>query len=226
MRYLPINLDVRGLACLVVGGGEVGRRKVEGLLECGAKVRLVSRGLTPDLQRLVESRAVEHLGPEYMTGHLEGVALVFAATNETELNARISREAEERGVWANVADVPGLCRFIVPASVKRGDLTISISTGGRSPALAGHIRTRLEQWFGPEYARFLDLMGLVRPRVLAEGRPHEENREIFRRLVESDLLDSLAQGDLDQAQRRLQEVLGPEYTLSSLEYDPEKEARA
>lgn len=223
MKYLPINLDVRDRPCLVVGGGEVGERKVRGLLECQARVRLVSRELTPGLKALVEAGRVELLGPEYTRAHLEGVGLVFAATNEAEVNARVSREARERGLEVNVADQPQLCTFILPASLRRGDLTLSVCTGGQSPALAASLRRRLEQSFGPEYALFVELLGLIRTRVLAEGRPPAENHELFRRLVDSDLLETLARDDLAAAESRLQDILGPEYTFARLGFRPPQE---
>jgi len=220
MKYLPINLAIEGRPVLVVGGGEVGERKVKALLECGARVRLVSRELTPDLADLVAAEAVEHLGGRYRTEHLSGVDLVFAATDELELNARLSREARARGLWINVADQPELCRFIVPAYFRRGDLTIAVSTSGRSPAAAARIKSRLEQEFGPAYGRFLDLMGLIRARVLSEGRGSQENREIFRRLADSNLLTALAQEDRTGVEGILSEILGPDYTLSSLGFNP------
>jgi len=220
MKYLPVNLAIEGRPVLVVGGGEVGERKVRALLECGAKVRLVSRELTPGLAELAAAEAIEHLGGQYRTEHLAGVDLVFAATDEPGLNARISREAQENGLWINAADQPELCRFIVPAYFRRGDLTIAVSTGGRSPAAAAMIKSRLEDEFGPEYGRFLDLMGLIRTRVLAEGRGFQENRDIFRRLVDSDLLTALAQNDPSGVEEILLEILGPGYTLKSLGFSP------
>lgn len=225
MSYLPINLDVRGRPCLVVGGGEVGERKVRSLLDCGAEVCLVSRELTQGLENLAESGAIRHVDREYRTEYLNGVALVFAATNDTELNGRVSREAQARGIWINVADQPEFCTFIVPASVRRGDLTITVSTGGRSPALAARIRASLEEEFGPAYGQFVRLMGLIRARVLANGRPAGENREYFRRLVDSDLLERLAGNDRAGVDRRLKEILGPAFSLAALGFDaPEEEA--
>ncbi|MBU2552134.1 MAG: bifunctional precorrin-2 dehydrogenase/sirohydrochlorin ferrochelatase [Proteobacteria bacterium] len=219
MGYLPVNIAVGGRPCLVVGGGSVGERKVMGLLEYEARVRLVSRDLTPTLVSLTEQGAVQYLGPEYKPEYLDGAALVFAATNDTELNTRVSREAAGRGIPVNVADVPELCTFYLPAWIKRGHLTVSVSTSGRSPALAAHLRSRLEDEFGPEYGRFLELMGRIRPRVLAEGRDHRHNRDLFRRLVESDILDNLARNEPVRVEARLVEMLGPGYTLASLGFE-------
>lgn len=216
LSYLPVNMDVRNRKCLVVGGGAVGERKVCGLLECGARVFLVSRTRTAGLRRLSDEGLIDYLGPEFEPDHLEGVRLVFAATNDRELNTRVYREAERRGIWVNVADQPDLCSFIVPASVRRGDLAISISTGGRSPAMAAHIRAGLERQFGPEYGRFLDLMGRIRARVLAEGGASDDNKKVFQRLVESDLLAALNEGCPERINGILTGILGPSYTLESL----------
>ena len=224
MRYWPVNLDLEGRTCLVVGGGEVGERKVRALLESGARVRLVSRELTSGLSDLARSGQVDHVGAEYRIEHLSGVVLVFAATSDADLNTRLSQEARTRGLWVNVVDQPELCTFIVPASVSRGDLTISVSTGGRSPALAKRVRARLEEEFGPEYAVFLQLMGLVRTRILAAGRPASENRVLFRRLVDSPLLDRLAAADWEGAEKILTQTLGEDFAFNYLGFDIDGEA--
>ena len=224
MSYLPINVDVRGRPCLVVGGGEVGRRKVEGLLARGARVLLVSRELTAELQTLADRGRLEYLGPDYDPRRLDGAVLVYAATDDRDLNERVSRDAQSRGLWVNVADRPDLCTFIVPSSITRGDLTVSVSTNGRSPALAAHIRSRLENMFGPEYGVFLTVMGRVRERVLASSEDSRKNRKIFTALVASPLLDLLARGDRQGANRILEKHLGPGCTLEDLGVDPDQGA--
>lgn len=223
MPYFPVNLNVKDQPCLVVGGGEVGQRKVLTLLECGARVLLVGRKLTPALSDLVESGRVEFLGREYKPEFMEGVFLVMAATSDVKLNGAISAEARQRGILINVADAPDLCSFIVPATVNRGDLIIAVSTGGRSPALAAGIRSRLEKEFGPEYALFLKLMGLVRTRVQSKGLGPEANKKVFTRLIDSDILSMLAQGDFSSAEKNLLEILGTDYTFVNLGFEPEPE---
>ena len=225
-KYWPAHLDLSGRTCLVVGGGAVGERKVLGLLEAGASVNLVSREMTARLDELAAEGRVILLGPDYRPEHMEGAVLVFAATSDPELNSRVGRDALERGAWVNVADQPDLCTFIVPATVRRGDLAISVSTGGASPALAARIRARLEDQFGPEYETFLDLMALVRAGVLAQGQPSDRNRELFRQLVDSDVLENLALGDPGRAEETLVKLLGPDFTFSALgfTYSPEADS--
>ncbi len=217
MRYWPINVDILDRPCLVVGGGEVGQRKARSLVRSGAAVRLVGLELTPLLREWADDGSISFLGRTYKTEYLDDAALVIAATDDAELNLRISRECRERGIWVNVVDRPELCSFIVPATVNRGDLTISVSTSGRSPALAARVRARLEDEFGPEYDRFLILMGLIRERVLAQGRSANENRKLFRQLVDSDLLESLARHDTSQVEHRLIDILGPNFSLDNMD---------
>jgi len=225
LRYLPINLNVQDQLCLVVGGGEVGQRKVQNLLQCGARVRLVSREMTRTLRDLVETGQVEHLGHEYRREHLKGIALAFICTDDPDVNTRASLDAREQGIWVNVADTPALCNFILPATVSRGDLTISVSTSGSSPALAARIRGRLEREYGPEYGRFLELMQRIRARIKAEGRPTEENRKIFFSLLDSDLLKAITRNDPAGIEKILSTILGPGYTLSSLGFKAEEEEK-
>ena len=212
MGYLSINVELSGRTCLVVGGGSVGERKVIKLIGCGATVRIVSRELSPALAAMVDRDEIEYAGREYQARFMDGAALVFVATNDSGLNEQVSRDARERGLWVNVADRPGFCSFILPATLARGDLAISVSTGGKSPALAARIRRELEDRFGDEYAIFLTWMGRIREKVLQSGRSNEENRRIFKRLVESDLIEVVASGDTERLERRLLEILGPDYS--------------
>lgn len=221
MSYLPINIEIQGRNCLVVGGGEVGVRKVDVLLKYGASVKVVSRDLDSALEKLVDDGRVEYLGEEFSDEHLEGVALVFAATDDAFLNKKVSLGASDRNIPVNVADQPELCSFIVPASIRRGDLTISISTNGRSPALSAAIRAELEKEFGPEYGEFLRLMGIVREKKLSEGRPSSENRKIFRQLVSSNILELLAELKFKEANGKITELLGESYSFESLGFKPD-----
>jgi precorrin-2 dehydrogenase/sirohydrochlorin ferrochelatase len=121
----------------------------------------------------------------------------------------VSAAAQARGIWVNIADAPEFCTFIVPAQVRRGDLTVTVSTGGASPALARKLRRELEEYFGPEYAPYLALLKEVRDRVLAARRGHPHNAALFHRLVDSPLREALARGDRREVLRWLQEILGP-----------------
>jgi precorrin-2 dehydrogenase/sirohydrochlorin ferrochelatase len=219
LRYYPINLDIKDKQCLVIGGGKVAERKVETLLSCGARVRVVSPELTLHLQGLAGEKKITHAARGYQSGDLNGVFLVVACTDDPDVNIAVSSEAQRKNILCNIVDKPDLCNFIVPSMVIRGDLLITISTAGRSPALAKKLRQELEDAYGREYADFLRIMGAVRPRVLAMGRPQSENEAIFNRLVYSRLLDWIRAGDRARIDRFLQEVLGPEFGLSNLEIE-------
>jgi precorrin-2 dehydrogenase/sirohydrochlorin ferrochelatase len=208
MKTYPIFAIIEDKPCLVVGGGAVGERKVQDLLEAGARVTVLSPKLTPALAELAAADRISWRREEFTPEHLTGMALVMAATDDRRLNARVSAAAQERGLWVNVADDPELCTFIVPAQVRRGDLSLAISTGGASPALARKLRQELQQQFGPEYRPYLALLKGLRARLLSERRNHPENAALFHRLVASPLREAVAQGDRTRVVALLQELLG------------------
>jgi precorrin-2 dehydrogenase/sirohydrochlorin ferrochelatase len=208
MKTYPIFALIEDRPCLVVGGGTVGERKVMDLRQAGAIVTVLSYELTPALQELAAAGQISYLNEDFTPAHLAGMILVMAATDDRDVNARVSAAARERGILVNVADDPEFCTFIVPAQVKRGDLTVAISTGGASPALARKLRQQLQQQFGPEYKPYLALLKGVRNRLLSERRAHPDNAALFHRLVDSPLLEAVAVGDRARVVTVLQEVLG------------------
>lgn len=203
----PIEVKLEGRKCLVVGGGSVAERKVRSLLECGAAVLVVSPALTPGLRELAGRREVRHLQREYAPIDLTGAFLVIAATSDPGTNRRVAEDCHERGVLVNVVDDPEYCSFYVPAVVRRGDLCISVSTSGKSPLLARRLREELEDRYGPEYARLLEIMGEVRQRVLAEVPEEQARRAIFERLVKSNLLELIRQGKDQSIKERVAECI-------------------
>lgn len=208
MKTYPIFAIIEDKPCLVVGGGAVGERKVQDLREAGARVTVLSHGLTPALKELAEAGQIRYLNEDFTPNHLQGMVLVMAATDDRQVNARVSAAAQEKGIWVNVADDPEFCTFIVPAQVKRGDLTLAISTGGASPALARKLRQELQQQFGPEYRPYLALLKGLRARLLSERRGRPENAALFHRLVASPLREAVAQGDRARVVALLREILG------------------
>jgi precorrin-2 dehydrogenase/sirohydrochlorin ferrochelatase len=218
-RYYPVNLDIRGRRCLVVGGGGVGTRKVAGLRQCGATVTVVSPVLSERLQGLVQEGAVEWRERVYRSGDLEGMFLVIGATDDPELNRRIHADATARNMLCNIADRPEVCNFILPAVVRRGDLILAVSTSGRSPAFAKRLRKDLESRFGPEYALFLDLMGAIREKLLKEAHAPEAHKPLFEALIERDLLGMIRSSDFPAIDRAMAEVLGPGFRYGELTAD-------
>jgi precorrin-2 dehydrogenase / sirohydrochlorin ferrochelatase len=208
MKTYPVFAVIEKKPCLVVGGGAVGERKVQDLLAAGAKVTVVSRAVTPALAELASRGKIVYLAEDFDDTQVEGMALVMAATDDPAVNAQVSAAAQVRSIWVNVADDPEHCSFIVPAQVKRGDLTLAISTGGASPALARQVREELQEHFGPEYGPYLDLLRMVRTRLLTERRAHPDNAGLFHRLVRSPLKDAVAIGDRARVLKVLHEVMG------------------
>ena len=216
MRYYPIYLDVKDRKCLVVGGGAVGTRKVETLLECGAKVTVVSIDASEKLKKLSNSGLIRLKERAFQTDDLESVFLVVVATDDEDLNIKVHTAAERRRVLCNIADRPEACNFILPSIVSRGDLTIAISTSGKSPAFAKKLRKQLEAQFGDEYAEFLKLMGAIRKKLLSKDHEPEAHKHLFERLIEADLVQMLKNADTDAINTLLLEVLGDGYDFETL----------
>ncbi|MFO7839406.1 MAG: bifunctional precorrin-2 dehydrogenase/sirohydrochlorin ferrochelatase [Desulfosalsimonadaceae bacterium] len=216
MKYYPVNLNIRGRKCLVVGGGGVASRKAYSLLECGARVTLVSPELNRNLEDLPEHHDVTLLKRPYQSGDLEGHFLVIGATNDMDLNRRISADAESCGMLCNIADVPDACNFILPSVVRQGNLVLAISTSGKSPAFAKHLRKSLQDAYGPEYDRFLRLMGGIRKRLLEEKHAPEAHKPLFEQLIESDLLQLIRNKDTEAINRLLAAILGERFDYDSL----------
>ena len=215
LHYYPVCLDLRSRPCLVVGGGGVGTRKVMGLLAGGAKVTVVSPELSPELQALAPER-IFWRRKEYHSRDLEGMFLVFGATNDEEINRRIHNDAMDENILCNISDRPEICNFILPSVVRRGDLILAVSTSGKSPAFAKKLRIDFEQQFGEEYATFLQLMGAIRGRLLGTRHEPEVHKHLFEELIEKGLLEFLKRGDNTGADELLRRILGPGFQLESL----------
>ena len=201
MQY-PVNLVLDGRRCLVVGGGRVALRKVEGLLACGGRVTVVAPRIDAELRSLAEVRFEER---PWRPDDLAGMWLVIAATDDPAVNRAVYDAGQRAGVWVNGADDPANCSFTLPSVVRRGDLQVTVSTGGRSPALATWLRRRLEGEIGPEYAVLLDLLATERDGLKAAGISTEGLD--WRSALDSDMLDLIRTGDLAHARERLQTCL-------------------
>ncbi len=220
MRYYPVYLNLDGRLCVVVGGGPVAEGKVADLLEAGARVTVVSPVLTPRLAELTASGRIEHRARPYRRGDLAGALVAIGGTDDRSVNREIWEEARDAGVLLNLVDDPPRCGFIAPAVVRRGDLAIAVSTGGKAPTLAVRLRERIEELVGEEHARFLELAGDLRA-PLARAHPcFEERRERWYRLVDSDILQLLRRGEEEPARSRMREILGVAPAGEDQEADP------
>jgi precorrin-2 dehydrogenase/sirohydrochlorin ferrochelatase len=204
----PITLvDLASLPCVVIGGGEVAARKVAALCQAGARPIVISPVICASLRRQVESGEIDTIERAYCHGDLAGVRLVIAATDDPQTNEAVWREAQAVGCLVNVVDDPARCNFYVPATVCRGALTLSISTGGNSPLLARRIRQALEAQFDPAYGDYLDLLGRLRPVVQDQIADPARRKQLWATLLDSDILDLLRAGDAGAAWQRAEEIV-------------------
>jgi len=167
--YYPISFNLQGKRCVVIGGGKVALRKIKILLECGAKVTVISPKPHPEISKLSEERAIQLMERDYKARDLKDAVIAIACTDVKKVNRKAADEAKKARVLVNVADDPERSNFIIPSFFRRGNLTIAVSTAGVSPALARKIRTRLEKSLGVEYASLLSLIGEVRSAINRKG---------------------------------------------------------
>ncbi|MBA2496529.1 MAG: bifunctional precorrin-2 dehydrogenase/sirohydrochlorin ferrochelatase [Acidimicrobiia bacterium] len=201
----PVNLRLAGKAVLVVGAGAVAAGKVRGLLDARASVTVVSIDVVDEVVALAESGAVTLERRPYAAGEAAAYRLVVAATSDTAVNQAVHDDAEAAGVWVNAADDPARCEFTMPARVRRGDLLLTISTGGRSPALASWLRAQLTEQVGPEYEALLDLLAEERERLRTAGVGTESLS--WQSAFASGILDLVRSGRLDDARELLRACL-------------------
>ena len=204
--YPIVLTQLAGLRCVVVGGGEVAVRKVRALLDSGALVTVISPVLHPELAELLAAGQIEHLVRRYEVGDLAGAFLVIAATDRREVNAAVAEEAQQRGMLHNIADDPGASNFHTLGGVQRGDVLLTVSTGGDSPALAAFIRRKLQALFGPEYALVAERLGRLRREFGATLAPSTRTR-LWRTLVSDELIERARTGDAAALDRYIDQVV-------------------
>src|SRR6476469_9836891 len=203
-------LKLKARRCLVVGGGEVGLEKVEGLLACDGDVVLVAPGIEPALEALASEGSIEWVQRGYRPEDLEGTFMVIAATNDSEVNIGVYHDAERRAMLVNIVDVPPLCNFILPAIVRMGPLAVAISTAGASPALAKRMQREVAELFGEEYATLAIMLNDARGWAKGTLPTYQDRKAFFEEVVNGDpdpitLLragDSAAVRDLISAAQR------------------------
>ena len=199
-KYYPILLNIQDKKCLVVGGGNVAWRKVCSLKDAGARVTVVSPEFCPEMEK---ETGIERIQQKYEEGFLNGVLVVIASTDDEEVNKKVYYDAVKMGILVNVVDRPEFCSFIVPATISRGDLSISISTGGASPALARNIRENLEKQFGDEYGEFAKLLSETRRKILSEISNESIRRDILQCIAGLDMLEIVKQKGIAEARKKI-----------------------
>lgn len=196
---VPLFVDLTGQRCLVVGGGNVARRKVKSLLEGGARVVIVSPVVSAELRGLAERGEVQWLERGFVPADLDGMRLVFAATDRREVNRLVGEAAAERGIFCNLADRPEDSTFQSPAVLRRNDLTIAVSTGGRSPTLARDFRDLLDRLVPTGAGAGLDHLLQLRSHLQSRVESPRARREIWRQAVDRGLIGLVERGEVDAA---------------------------
>lgn len=212
-RGYPVVLRLAGRLCVVVGGGEVARRKVEGLIVAGARIRIVAPQLHPSL---AEHAEIEILRRPFMPEDLDGALLAVAATDDPQLNAGVANLARQRGCLVNIADDPEGSDFHLPAVLRRGRLTVAVSSSAASPAFAAQFRDHLAATIGPEWQIFAALAAALRQKRLTGGESSAYNRAVISDLMAADLPRLLVSEDEAAINRLLSRVTGVGITLADL----------
>lgn len=206
MSYFPIYLDMARRRCLVIGGGAVAERKIANLLEAGAEVTVLSPNVTENIARWSKQNLLQLQARRYRDGDLAGFELAFVATDDAAVNDTVFQEGRNGGVWVNAADDPAHCDFILPSVLRRGDLTVAVSSGGNSPALARTVREELELHFTQEYEALAQLASEARRELQRRGMT--VSFETWRRALSGDVRQLLMRGELARARSLLLRELG------------------
>lgn len=210
--YYPVYIQLENQPCMVIGGGKIAEGKVEGLLEAGAIVEVISPALTPRLHELVAQRRIKYHERVYRAGDLAGTLMVICATNIPTVNQQVWHEANENHQLVNVVDDTPRCNFIAPAILRNGDLTIAISTSGKAPALAVRLKEKIQKQIGPENARFLEIAGQLREPLAKHIPDFETRKKLWYEIVDSDVLQLIADGNEPAALAVISQTVGFEFT--------------
>lgn len=206
MEY-PVNLQLNGRRCAVVGGGSVAERKVEALLKSGACITVLAPEVTARLAQLSNQGWIKWVERPYQQGDLAEYLLVICATDNSEINAAAAAEARSQRALVNVVDAPELCDFTVPSHIVRGDLLITVSTGGKSPALTKRLREELEVLYGPHYGYFLEIVSRAREEIKERVALSREREEFWRQTIDTDMIALLRKGKITEVEERLKHAI-------------------
>lgn len=190
-QYYPIFLDIAGKNCVIIGGGKVAERKCLPLLAAGAAVTIISPGITSVLEKRRDKGMLRHIRRSYRSGDIRSAFIVIVATDSEEINKKVVSDAGSQTVLLNVVDNPSLCNFIVPSVLRRGPLTIAVSTGGVSPAMARTVRKKLERLYGPDFSRYLAFLRDIRKNAKAEIRDRRIRNRLLKDLASDEIVQIL-----------------------------------
>lgn len=226
MNYYPVCLNIAGRSCLVIGGGRVAERKAGGLLECGAEVCVISPRLSAGLRLLYEQGIIRWRQRGYESDDVRGAFLVMAATDDHEVQDMVVADCGRHNIPLNVADVPDKCNFILPALVRRGSLSIAVSTSGKSPALAKELKERFRAEIGVEFELLNDMMGLLRAEIMGWGLGQKQREALFKEILAAGPAVWIKEHNWPPIQAHLEKVLGtlPDSLMDELRELVERDA--
>lgn len=214
MTVYPMNLNLAGRTVAVIGGGGVAERKAVAAVKAGALVTIISPCLTETLQRLAAAGTVRHWNRTWQPGDGAGFFLLFCATDHCDVNREAAIDGKQAGALVNVADAPELCDFTVPGQVRRGDLLFTVSTGGKSPAVARQIRHELAERYGEEYGQYLELIGRLRAELKSTLPVSAERQRIWRQAMDETVLELLRAGKFKEAEAKIRNAISSAGTQS------------
>ncbi len=208
-NYFPLLIDLSRFPALVVGGGAVALRKIHNLLEFGGKPVVIAPKVEPEIEKLNESGEIELIRRKYERGDAARFKLVFCATGDDEADLAVKKDCDEAGVLLNVADVPERCNFIMPGTIKRGNLTISVASQGAAPFFVRETRKKLQKIFPEDYAEVVDLAGELREKMIGSGAYYDpdKRKKAFDEFAAIDWLDIIQVEGKREAKARLAKIL-------------------
>jgi len=207
MALYPVNLQISNRSCIVIGGGSVAERKVIALLAAGACVTVLSPEVTPKLNELILEKKVHHIARAYVGGDVSGFFIVISSTNSSAVNKLVAEEANKAGALVNVADAPELGNFNVPAQISHGDLLITVSTGGKSPALARKLGAELAHQYGPEYGIYLNLVAEARRKIKKDMLSSKDREVFWRQTIDQEVIYLLKEGKIKEAEAKINNAI-------------------
>ena len=205
--FCPLHIDLKGRKGLVIGGGSVAERKVKTLQAYGANLTVVSPELNSPLKELTEAGEVSYINDIYRPAYLKDQFLVICATDDEEVNRLAAGHCIERGILVNSVSEPDRCTFFFPALLKKGPLTVAVSTAGSSPALSRRIKEQLDGYFGSEYEEYLSYLGQIRPRIIARVTDKAARRELFEYLAGDGFFAEFKAKSRPEIDRLVEEIL-------------------
>lgn len=209
----PIVLQLAGRLTVIVGGGRVGNRKLQGVLNAGARAKVID----PKASGKSENENIEYVQRSYRRGDLAGADLVFACTDDPETNRAVAEEAEKLSIWCSQSDQPQHSDFSLPAVLRRGDLTVAVSTGGGSPAMAALLRDEIAEAVPDSWGKAVEIIAAIRRKWLTEHTEVQYNQEVLRNLLDKELIPLISRKQIKKIDQLLLSQFGPGFSLAELQ---------